>query len=172
MIFIGTLHGGITPVKELINLIGKFHPDQILVEIVDSDLTRGSVAKYPSEMRAVLAWARRRKVSIKGFDARISTFKEGLTVQDNKKTIRDQLKIIGDRSWKLFNKDRYLKMLDTPSFDALVDMKKYRQREYRMAKNIRKRASKSGSVVVVTGCGHLSYFESVFRQAKFPLRRS
>ena len=98
-----------------------------------------------------------------------AVMKEGKNKEDNEKVILKQEKIIKKYDWKQFNQEKLNTKLNSLSKN-LINKNNWNLREEEMSKNIQKSISKKGTVVVLTGCAHLSYFEKAFPKAKFPLR--
>ena len=68
------------------------------------------------------------------------------------------------------NKAENLKKLDTDSAKNLVDSKKEEKREFEMLKNIKNSMIDNGKILIITGCGHLDFFEKHIINAVFPFR--
>ncbi len=170
IIIIGTLHAGMTSEKELKVILEKYNPYQILVEISQKDINNGAIDSYPSEMIFAYRWAKNRGKKINGFDAKINTLKAEMTEEDNQKVIEEQKKIMENFSWKDMNKPENLQMLDTDSEKNLIDLDKEIKRESEMLRNIRNVIVKKGIVLILTGCGHLDFFEKNIKDAIFPFR--
>ena len=170
LFFIGTLHAGITPNKELAQILKTLKPDQLLVEIHQKDVVNNYLKNYPVEMVFALRWAKRNKIQVKGFAHHIDMLAKGKTQKDNLVVIQEQKKVIKKYFWHDFNKEKYTKLLNTKNFKPLIDQKAWKQCEEAMARNIKKYQSKKGVSVVLCGVGHLSFFEKKFKQAIFPLR--
>jgi hypothetical protein len=168
---VGTLHAGFTPPKELISVLESLALNQLLVEIVQSDIQKNKLAHYPPEMTAALKWARANRISVSGFDARLSVLRKEKTKADNRKVIGEQSKLIRKYSWRFFNRLSHLKKLETKEYLDLIDLVKFQAREDRMAAYIRKRMNPSGRVAIVTGCAHLPFFKRTFKWASIPLAR-
>jgi len=166
--FIGTLHAGITSNNELGLLIEEISPDQILVEIAQEDLEKNNLDGYPPEMIFAYDFAKNNNILVNGFDLKINVLKAGVTEEDSQRLILLQKKIVGDRSWKDFNRSEDEKELN--KVDNITDWNKWRNREIELGKNIRKIILKGKKVLVITGCGHLDFFEQLFEKATFPLR--
>lgn len=170
VIIIGTLHAGSTPNKELKKVLERYKPDKILVEIAQIDIKNKKIKTYPTEMQFTYNWAKKVKIKVNGFDSKINVFAKGKTEKDNQKAIREQEKILRKFTWKDMNKEKNLKLIDTPSAVALVDKKKAKKRETEMLNNIKKEILPEGKTVIVTGAGHLSFFEKRIKNAIFPFR--
>ncbi|MDO8513036.1 MAG: hypothetical protein Q7S37_00845 [bacterium] len=168
IIIVGTLHAGITPNSELEEVIESYKPDQILVEIKNEDIIKDNVDSYPPEMIFAYQWAKKNGIKVAGFDSDIDVFKEGITDADNQRLIEQQKKLI-KTSWKEFNKKENEKLLDIEGID-IVDHQKERERELDMLRNINKIIINSGVVLIITGCGHLNFFEDNIDRAIFPFR--
>jgi len=170
IIIIGTLHAGITPKNELKKYLDYAKPDQVLVEIAEADLRRDRLDSYPTEMVYALNWARKRNILVNGFDCSLNTLRKGMTADDNQRVIREQKKLMKDLTWKDLNKSRNLKKLNTASAKKLVDPEKEKRREIGMFRNIQKTMIEKGTILILTGCGHLNFFEKHIKEANFPLR--
>ena len=71
-------------------------------------------------------------------------------------------------TWKDMNKAKFLKKLDVE--DGLTDKIKFKKRQFEMLKNIKNNLSSQGKIVILTGCGHLQFFEENIKEAEFPFR--
>lgn len=172
IIVIGTLHAGITPNDELKEVIESFEPDQLLVEIANDDIVKNDVNAYPPEMICALEWAKSNAVKVAGFDSKTSIFLEGTLPDDNQAMLEKQKEVIKNvsLSWKDFNASGNEKLLDVVGSDELIDQNKEKAREYEMLKNIESNIIERGTIVIVTGVGHLDFFERNIKDAIFPFR--
>ena len=166
--FIGTLHAGLTPNQELESVIIEISPSLIMVEIAQQDIEEENISDYPPEMIFTYEFAKRNKIMVKGFDSKINVMREDTTKANAQQLLDSQKKIIGDKSWKDFNLSENAKLLD--SVDNITDRDKWGKREKEMTKNIRKAILKNKTVLVITGCGHLDFFEHNYINASFPLK--
>lgn len=169
LIFIGTLHAGFTPIDELAQILDKFSPDQLLIEIAQADIDANKIDSYPPEMKFALEWAKKHNVDYAGFDTGVSVLAEGKTQADNEAVIDEEEKVIREHDWKDFNKKEYLDRLHAVSDRTLIDWQKWDEREQQMTENIRKTA-RGDRTVVLTGAGHIDYFTEAFTEAEFPFR--
>ena len=173
IIIVGTLHAGLTPEDELKEVLEKFNPDQVLVEIIQKDIDNKKFDSYPSEMIFAYKWANNKGIKVRGFDYKINVLKEKMTEEDNKKVIEEQKELIkktGKFDWKDMNKEENLKLLKIESAERLVDPKKEKKREIEMLENINKVMISKGVVVIITGVGHLGFFRKNIKDALFPFR--
>ncbi len=172
IIIIGTLHAGLTPENELKEVLEKYSPDQLLVEIVEEDVKKEKFDSYPPEMIFVYKWAKKNKIKVNGFDSKIDVFSKGMAEEDNEKVIQEQKILMNNLNlkWKDMNKAENLKKLDTDSAKKLVDPEKEAKRESEMLKNIKKSMIRGGTIVIITGCGHLEFLERHIKDAIFPFR--
>jgi hypothetical protein len=168
---IGTLHGGWTPGQELQGELEKIKPDQLLVEICDSDLKDGEIDGYPPEMIFAYQWAKENQVPVVGYDSRIKVFKDGVSDQDNQDLIEKQKQQFGQLSWKDANKLENRGLFKGEDYYKLVDPEKDKLREQEMLDNIKDVIADQGRTVVLTGCGHLGFFEKNLSEAEFPLNK-
>jgi hypothetical protein len=171
LVFIGTLHCGLTPEDELIELIGSFHPSRLLIEITQQDLESSNTMKYPPEMQAALAWAKSKHIEVHGIDSSIKTLKEGILDKDLKKLDDEQTAITSKHGWKVFNNPEFFKVLETKTWQKIVDTAKDEERNIEMYQNICHFVNESDPevTVIVTGSGHIPFFRDKFPTAQFPL---
>jgi hypothetical protein len=170
IIIVGTLHGGITPNNELKEVLEELNPDQLLVEMKNKGLIDNKTEEYPSEMIFVYNWAKENNIKVFGFDSDIDTFREGVTQEDNQAIIEKQDRAMGNLSWKDFNIEENNKLLDVEGIENLINPEKEKMREMEMLKNIQNNIIKNGTVVIITGAGHLNFFEKNIKDAVFPFR--
>lgn len=170
IIVIGTLHAGLTPENELKEILVKYHPEQLLVEIAQTDIKNGKFDAYPPEMIFAYHWAKKKKIKVSGFDSKIDSLRKGMTEEDNMGVIEEQKKLMENLTWKDMNRAKHLKKLDTASAQNLVDLDKEEKREFEMLINIKKAMIDQGTTIIVTGCGHLDFFKKHMKSAIFPLR--
>src|SRR3989344_2327344 len=163
LIVIGTLHAGLTPEHELLEVLERYEPDRLLVEITDADLKSDTTDAYPPEMIAAYRWAKQKGLAVRGFDSGIDTLRQGLTQKDNQRAIEEQRKALGKLTWKDLNKKENFKKLDIVEW--LVDPLKVKERTGKMLANLRAMRSHEGIVVVVTGCGNLEATANEFPEA-------
>mgnify|MGYP001612470089 CR=1 FL=1 len=169
IIIIGTFHTGLTPNKELKEVLEEIKPDQLLVEITEREIKNDNLRKYLPEMVFAYRWAKKKKIAVSGFDSSINVLSKGMTEKDNKSIIKKQKKLMRGYTWKDFNKEKYLKLLEGSEED-LIDWKKEQRREKKMLQNIKKAMHSNGIIVIVTGCGHLKFFKKHIKRAVFPFR--
>jgi hypothetical protein len=170
IIIIGTLHAGLTPNRELGNVLKNLNPDLLLVEIANDDLIKNNLAGYPEEIIFACKWAKENGIKISGFDSKINIFKNEVLPDDNAELLEEQKKLLGKFSWKDCNKKENEKLLDTKKEEMIIDKKKWKKRENEMLKNIEKNIPNNGTIVIITGVGHLDFFEKKMKNAIFPLR--
>ncbi|MGV8150465.1 MAG: hypothetical protein ACP5NV_01930 [Candidatus Woesearchaeota archaeon] len=170
IIIIGTLHAGLTPKKELEELLTKQKPSALFVEIHNSDIISSNLRTYPSEMVYALKWGFRNNIPVMGFDSRIKTLRRGLTEKDNLKAISDSKNAIGRRTWKDMNNKENLKILDRIN-GRIIDPDKNKKRNREMLDIIKSALPKKGNIVIVTGCSHLDYFNNNIKDSKILLRK-
>lgn len=168
IIIIGTLHAGITPNEELGLVFEKYKPDQILVEMLNDDIANNNIDDYPPEMVFALSWAKMNDIDVAGFDSDIDVFQDGVADTDNQKLIDQQKKLI-TKSWTEYNRAENLKLLDIENMN-IVDDNKEQEREAEMLNNINAVIADNGTILIVTGCGHLDFFEKNIDKALFPFR--
>lgn len=169
--FIGTLHGNFTPHDELLELVESFNPSRLLIEMTQADIESGSTEKYPDEMQAALAWATDKHIKVYGIDSDIKTLKDGVTDDDLKLLAVEQSAVIRKHDWKEFNKPTINPDLETKTWLRIIDKAKEDERNLEMFKNVRRQIDRSynANTVVITGSGHIRFFNGKFAYAHFPL---
>jgi hypothetical protein len=170
IIIVGTLHAGLTLENELEEVLERYNPDQLLVEIAQVDIENGKLDSYPPEMVFAYNWAKKNKAKVNGFDSKIDVFRKGITEENNQKVIKEQKKLMKNLTWRDMNKSENLKKLDTASAIELIDPEKEEKREFEMLRNIQNLMLGMGTILIVTGCGHLDFFEKHIKNAIFPFR--
>lgn len=169
IIIIGTLHG-MTPESELEELFNKYKPEQILVEIAEADLEKDKIKSYPREMVFAYKWAKKNGIPTAGFDSGINSLRDGATEKDNQKLIEVETELLEGLTWKDMNRRENDTLLDTDFYFQVVDPNKERKREEEMLKNIQNLSIEDKIVMIITGAGHLKFFEKNIPAAIFPLR--
>jgi hypothetical protein len=171
LIFIGTLHAGLTPHNELQAILEKYAPELLLIEISQSDIDSNNLSDYPDEMVFAFEWAKTNNIQVKGFDSKINTLMDNKTSLDNEAVIAEQKILLGKHTWIDANIDKVMRLLDTAESIALTDKSKEHLREEEMRDNINKLISNS-KIVILTGVDHLPFFEKTFKNAIFPFRNN
>ena len=172
IIIIGTVHGGFTPENELKEVLEKYKPNQVLVEIAQEDINKNNIKNYPPEMIFAMKWAKENKVKVNYFDIIENTLKKSITKKEVKNLIKEQDEQIkkSNFTWKDLNNKEKIKILDTRIYLNAVDLEKEKERELKMLNKIKRMMIKSGTIVIVTGAGHLNFFEKNLKGAEFPFR--
>ncbi len=169
VILIGTLHAGLTPNKELEEVILSLSPNKILVEICQDDIDKDNLKEYPEEMVFALNWSLKNKVEVKGFDVHID-----IKIEDencnNAELIEESKRKIKDYNWKEMNDRNKIRLLDF--IDNHINLDKERERELGMLDNINKEIKIfNGIVLIITGVGHLDFFGKHMKGVKFLFRK-
>jgi pheromone shutdown protein TraB len=176
MYVVGTLHQGCVPEEELVDVLESFKPDQLFLELPDEpleDIVKSGDIR--DEMIYAYQWAKKNNILVHCFDSEINTFRDGITVDspEFKKLLVEQTEILKNSkiTWKQHNKKQYDSLLDHPLIAVISDPAKELQREKDMLQKIRKHSIQEGVILILTGAGHLSFFESELPEATFPFRR-
>lgn len=164
---IGTIHNQVLR-KEINNILDKLNPNQILLEIVNSHLNSNKISKYPAEMRLAYEWAKKHNKNVKGFEVK-SSRKDNLTNQEIK-IVKKVNEYVASKDWKYFNKKRHMDQIEKLLRPLPLLTREDKSRQKRMLKNIRKHMIRNGRIVIITGIGHLNFFEKHIPEAKFPFR--
>lgn len=170
---IGTLHLGLTPLDELKEVLEDISPDQILIELPRGTHGVGG----PDEMVYAKQWARDNGINVDFFDADISVLKDSI-LENNaeyKELIKRQVQLLQGISWKDANKkatftEGELAKIDKELMTKVFDVEKWNRREDEMLKNVVELMQKDGVVAILTGAGHLDFFENSPLETKLPLR--
>ena len=165
LLFVGTIHEGITPAAELVEVVGSLKPDMVLVEVVQEDIDSSETKNYPPEMQAVHAWAVNNELPVYGFDSSINIMRSEVDeeqMEADLETVKQYFRKLG---WKQANRNQ---RPPVDFFARYCDLSLFAKRQEEMARNIQRVAH--GRAVVVTGAAHLGFFAEVFPSAHFPLR--
>ncbi len=164
---IGTIHNIISQ-REITQILNKYLPDQVFIEISPKDLKRRKFAEYPKEMIFAFNWATRKKIQVIGFDSNIVYMKK-ISKQKLRKINKEEMKRTKNHNWKEQNKSKYDHELDDLLYQAINKLK-FKRRQKEMLKNINKSSIKKGKALILTGAGHLEFFENNLKNATFPFR--
>ena len=171
---IGTLHNMLPKhQEELESLLEELNPAQVLVEIVRKDLETKNTRKYPKEMRFAYKWGIKHGKKTDGFDAPLDVVKKSITKRELKRVEKEAISVIDKYglTWKDFNKSKYEHIKEVDRLEnKIIDRPKDKLRQRKMLENIYKMMIEDGSILILTGAGHLSFFERNFKGAIFPLR--
>lgn len=165
---IGTIHGT-TNTEELAAYIQKINPDILLVEIDQNEIDQGNdLTKYPPEMQWVVKYGKERQIKVIGFDADFMINHREFSEEEQKK-IEELSKPLLQQNWKWFNTlegRKEMRIIDE-KFPATPEDK---LREQIMAENIKK--YKSGKTCIITGAGHIDYFQQQFPEIHIVLENA
>jgi len=177
IIVIGTLHSNSTPHKELLELVEEVGPDKVFVELSPEEL--GEERRQNSirdEMFAVYDWARDHKLPICAFDIENDILKEGVTGNEAifQELEQKSKKILENYSWKELNEKApwnipRIRELEEELEEKYIDQEKSKERERQILENIKNELIE-GKNLIITGAGHLSFFEKELPNAHFILR--
>ena len=110
IIIIGTLHS-YTPSNELKEILEKYKPNQLLVEITQENINKNNFKSYPEEMVFAYGWAIKNKIKVNGFDSTINVFMEGKTEEANQIAEKRNLPP-GNILHCIISRDRHFKELN------------------------------------------------------------
>lgn len=94
VIFIGTLHAGLTPHNELAELLDFFRPELLLLEMVQNDMNHANIDTYPDEIVFAFYWGKENNIQTIGFDVPVNIFSGNKTDKDNEMLIEEQKAIL------------------------------------------------------------------------------
>ena len=178
---IGVIHNLVSE-KETIDVLEKFNPDQVMIEVLEEHLKNKKFKEYGKEFFHAYKWCKKNKKRVIGFDY----WKKGWpTSKDMSKSEKKEykkiekilIKIVKRYGWKKFNKKKYENLLDiyvdkakksVPYIKEIYEVLPIRQKQ--MLKNIRKSMIKKGKLLILTGAGHLDFFQKKLKGAIFPFR--
>lgn len=171
---IGTVHEGMTPHRELEQVLENLRPDQLLVELQAAksikEIKTSGMIPYPDELIFAYEWAKERNIPVNGFDVPVSILGDDLQDNEDIDFIERQKALFTKYSWKDLNKKDVLEGLSKIAPDEITDQAKYDEREVGMLNNITKLMVKDGRVIILTGADHLNFFGKHIPHAIFPLR--
>lgn len=175
LIVIGTVHNMLPKHKnELQSILKKINSDQILVEIDrEINLHSNQIKKFPKEMIFAYKWGIKNNKQVDVFDTNKygNQIKKSVTKKELKRAEKDFLTIFKRYDWKMMNhpnpkdEEKYKKIES-----QFIDYKRLKARRKVMLSNIRKLALKEGKILILTGAGHLDFFEKHLKKAIFPFR--
>lgn len=177
VIIIGTIHLNWTPREELWEVLNNINPDQVLVELSGEELNmRPRSDSIRDEIFSAYDWAIQNNKLVNYFDTEDSPLKDGVTGKEPE-FLEHELKskeLLKNYSWKDLNKTEpwrisEVKELEDKITEKYFDMKKSKEREQKMLGNILNKLIE-GTNVVITGAGHLSFFEKEIPDAILPFR--
>ncbi len=166
---IGTIHDKFTNIEELKSILDKIKPDQLLVEITHNDILMNNFKSYPVEMIFSYKWGVNNKIKINGFDYEINILKN-ISKRRFDKITRNVIRHIKRLDWKDFNKKENRNLFYEYN-EKILDNKKNIKRENMMLINIYNSMISNGKIVIITGAGHLDFFEKNIKGAVFPLEK-
>ena len=169
IIVIGTIHNYPSCRRQLKQILKKLNPDQVLVEIIDADLKKRKFKNYPKEFIDAYEWAVKNKKIINGFDVPIRIEKPFFK-KELRQINRDMANVISKHDWKEWNKSKY----DDEIYGLtknVIYVKKHKLRQRKMLVNIKRTMIPRGKILVLTGIGHLNFFERYLKIADFLFRR-
>ena len=176
-IIIGTIHLHWTPKEELWEVLNELNPDQVLVELSDEELNEPPRSdSIRDEMFSAYDWAIQNHKLVSLFDSDDSPLKDGVTGKEEE-FIQHELKckeLLKSYSWKDLNKQEpweisEVKELEDKIKEKYFDTEKSQAREQKMLKEIKCKLI-DGTNVIITGAGHLSFFEKEVPEAILPFR--
>lgn len=177
VVIIGTIHLNWTPKEELWEVLNYINPDQVLVELSDEELNiRPRTDSIRDEMFSAYDWAIKNNRLVNFFDIEDSPLKNGITGKEPE-FIEHELRskeLLKNYSWKDLNKAEPWKISEVKEIEDKIvekyfDLTKSKEREQKMLANILSKLI-DGTNVIVTGAGHLSFFERELPNAVIPFR--
>ncbi|MEK7659723.1 MAG: hypothetical protein AAB343_00805 [Patescibacteria group bacterium] len=173
---IGTLHLGYVPKDELYHELDKLRPDFLFLELPNVPIEQIKAnADLRDEMISAYEWAIKNSVPTVFYDADTKILREDVDTSSPifQENLDFQRRILdsGQYSWKDFNNEETLHILDTPTQHLVSDPAKEEEREHRMLEKINQHMISKGTVLILTGASHLYFFEKNLPQAIFPFRK-
>jgi pheromone shutdown protein TraB len=177
IIIIGTFHLGLTPKNDLLKILEDIKPDQLLVEFPQEESARVHASQHSDEMDFAVTWAATKTIPVDYFDADVSILRNGISEEnpEYQQLVNEQVEEIKAFSWQTLNKkepwqEGRLASIERTLFRKFFDPQKWTDREEQMLENIKKIKSTQGTVLILTGAGHLDFFERELSEAEFPFR--
>jgi len=161
---VGTAHN---PADDLESVVRSIRPKQLLLEIVDEDLTQEHLEDQLPEMVEMYHFAKRQGIIARGFDARVDIIIPTVTDEDLLYADRVARKhsTLGFRE---LNKRQYDAVWETIA-KMVINSEAHAQRQDAMVENIRQMRI-PGENLLFCGIGHLQYLERNIPDAIFPFR--
>ncbi len=176
---IGVAHNFV-PKKDLIKILEKYSPDQVMIEVTASDLKNKKFKNYGKEFKDAYEWCKKNRKKVTGFDYWQKDWKDLRHLNKNEKKelnviLKDASKFVKKYGWKSLNKKRHIRhfdVIDKKLKKILLDQYKYlKPRQKKMLANVKKRILKKGIIIILTGVGHLDFFQKHLK-AEFPFRKA
>ncbi len=179
VVIIGTLHLGLTPLNELKSTLETLKPNQVLVELPQNIEDKIKTESSSNEMVFAANWAQINNIPVGCFDVdEGNTLKDGISEnnEDYLDLVKQQVSEIKAFSWKELNNDRLwregrLGKIERKLYTDCVDNKKDEAREERMLENIKRLMLPNGTIVILTGIGHLNFFEKNLPDSEILFRK-
>jgi len=168
VVVIGTLHLGLTPKSELKKTLDELDPDQLLVELPADKSVRVDAAAHSDEMQFAANWAGTKGIPVNFFDINTGSILKGDNVEDDpdyQKLVAEEITEAKAYTWKQLNskapweKGR-LGEIGRNMFRDYIDLEKWNAREVSMLENIERLMLRDGTIIILTGAGHLDFFEN------------
>lgn len=129
------------------------------------------------EMGFATTWASTKSIPVGFFDTGMSVLKEGVSEEDPEyqELVNREIWEAQAFSWQELNKKEPWKKgrladVQWEFWRKYIDPHKWEVREEKMLENIKRLKIPQGTVLILTGAGHLDFFERELPEAEFPFR--
>lgn len=167
----------LTRKNDLRRILEEIKPDQLLLELPEEAGARVEAARHSDEMAFADRWARTKGVSTGYFDVDMSILRDGISEEDPEymELVNREVAELQAYSWQELNRKEPWQMGKLAStqrefWRRFFDEEKWDRREKGMLENIRRLRKSNGTVLILTGAGHLDFFQRELPDAEFRLR--
>lgn len=177
-VVIGTLHLGLTRRNDLRKILEELKPAQLLVELPEEPTARLRASQHSDEMAFAAMWAETKSIPVGFFDVNEGgILKDGVSENDSdfKRLVDEQVAELKAFPWQDLNRRDVwekgrLGEVERELYSQYFDAEKWEVRERKMLENIKRLTGKEGTTVILTGAGHLVFFQKELPNAEFPYR--
>lgn len=172
---IGTIHLGMTPPAELRQVLENYAPDLLLLELPVEAEAQHEAGKRAEEMIVAREWAKEAGVNVGYFDTPYGILKADIDEDspEFQDLIERQRVEVEKYTWQELNNTKLwqegaLGDLEKELKAKYFDMDAWHAREEKMLENIQAMLPKEGTIVILTGAGHLDFFAERLPEAELP----
>lgn len=176
VLVIGTIHLNWTPKDELEEALRNLRPDKLHVELSPEELNKPREDSIRDEMFVAYDWAARNNIPVSVFDIDEDILKDGVTGKESEFMAHElkEKELLKNYTWKDLNsakpwQEPVIAALEKEIVKKYFNKEKSELREHKMLKNV-KDGLIEGRNVIVTGAGHLNFFEREIPSAELPFR--
>lgn len=154
--------------KGLLEVFIELEPSQLLLELNEEDIQSCKVKSHPVEMSWAYRWGLENKKIVNGFDHEIPC-RYKVPIEEIPSFFAPIAEEYNSYDFRKMNKREYTNIMQDIEEQIFVEEDLLNRREG-MVRNIRSLRDPSVAGLVLTGVGHLWFFEKQLPEAIFPYR--